>query len=263
MMTIYKKEMRQSFKTLVIWTLSVAFMVLICIVMYPEMKSQMDSVNDMFANMGSFTAAFGMDKLNFGTLIGFYGIECGNMLGIGGGFFAALIGTGVLAGEEKEHTAEFLLTHPVSRASVLIQKLLAVFTQIFILNVFVAAVGFISAAAIDEKINTGDFFLLHTAYFLMQLQTACICFGISAFIKRGSTGVGLGIAMMLYFMNIVCNISEKADFLKYYTPYSYSDSGRVLSDGALDAGLVFAGATFAVIGVLLAFVKYTRKDISA
>lgn len=75
----------------------------------------MEGVSEMFASMGSFTAAFGMDRISFGTLIGFYAVECGNILGIGGAFFAAMIAINALAKEEKERTAEFLLTQPVSR----------------------------------------------------------------------------------------------------------------------------------------------------
>ena len=101
-MTIYIKELRQSLKSLCIWTCAIGGMMLVCILMFPEMKNEMDSVSSVFANMGGFTAAFGMDKLSFGELMGFYGIECGNILGIGGGFFAALVGISVLASEEKE-----------------------------------------------------------------------------------------------------------------------------------------------------------------
>ena len=60
----------------------------------------------MFASMGSFTEAFGMDKISFGTLTGFYAVECGNILGLGGAFFSALCGVSILAKEEKDHTAE-------------------------------------------------------------------------------------------------------------------------------------------------------------
>jgi len=132
-MTIYIKELKQSFKSLCIWTASIAFMMLVCVLLFPEMKGEMDSVSSIFANMGGFTAAFGMDKLSFGQLMGFYGIECGNVLGIGGGFFAALAGISVLANEEKERTAEFLLTHPISRVSIITQKLLSVLTQVVVI----------------------------------------------------------------------------------------------------------------------------------
>ena len=54
----------------------------------------------LFAGMGDFSAAFGLDRLGYGTIMGFYGIECGNILGLGGAFFAALTAMGLLDGEE-------------------------------------------------------------------------------------------------------------------------------------------------------------------
>ena len=69
-MRLLKHEMRQGILSLAIWTGSIAFLMVICIVMFPEMKGQMEDVSDMFASMGSFTAAFGMDRLSFGTLTG-------------------------------------------------------------------------------------------------------------------------------------------------------------------------------------------------
>lgn len=262
-MTIYIKELKQSFRSLCIWTASIAFMMLVCILLFPEMKSEMDSVSDLFANMGGFSAAFGMDKLSFGEIMGFYGIECGNVLGIGGGFFAALAGISVLANEEKERTAEFLLTHPVSRFSVVSQKLLSVLTQVVVLNVVVVGVSLISAAAIGEEFEMKEFLLLHIAYLIMQLEISCICFGISAFIRRGSIGIGLGLALALYFLNIVCNISEQAEFLRYITPYAYADASSIISEDKLDIGLIAVGAAVAVIGAAVGFFRYLKKDISA
>lgn len=262
-MTIYIKELKQSFRSLCIWTASIAFMMLVCILLFPEMKSEMDSVSDLFANMGGFTAAFGMDKLSFGEIMGFYGIECGNVLSIGGGFFAALAGISVLANEEKERTAEFLLTHPVSRLSVVSQKLLSVLTQVVVLNLVVVGVSLISAAVVGEEFEMKEFILLHIAYLLMQLEISCICFGISAFIRRGSIGIGLGLALALYFLNIVCNISEQAEFLRYITPYAYADASSIISEDKLDIGLIAVGAAVAVIGAAVGFFRYLKKDISA
>ena len=78
-----------------------------------------------------------MDRLNFGTLVGFYAVEGGNMLGIGGAFFAAITAITALMKEEKERTAEFLLTHPLSRVRVITEKLLSVYAIIVILNVVI------------------------------------------------------------------------------------------------------------------------------
>ena len=262
-MTIYIKELKQSFKSLCIWTASIAFMMLVCVLLFPEMKGEMDSVSSIFANMGGFTAAFGMDKLSFGQLMGFYGIECGNVLGIGGGFFAALAGISVLANEEKERTAEFLLTHPISRVSIIAQKLLSVLTQVVVLNIVVVAVSLISAAVIDESFEMKEFMLLHIAYLIMQLEICCICFGISAFIRRGSIGIGLGLALAFYFMNLVCNMTEQAEFLRYITPYAYAEASNIISEGKLDTVLIVIGIIIAVIGAAVGFIKYTKKDIAS
>ena len=120
-MTLFYHELKQGRLALLIWSGIVAGMLAVCILIYPEMARQMEEVSGMFAEMGSFSAAFGMDRINFGEFIGFFGVECGNILGLGGGFFAAFVGSTALAKEEKEHTAEFLLTHPISRQSVVLQ----------------------------------------------------------------------------------------------------------------------------------------------
>lgn len=262
-MVIYIKELKQSFKSLCIWTLSIAFMIVVCIFLFPEMKNEMDNVSDVFANMGEFTAAFGMDRLSFGDLMGFYGIECGNTVGMGGGFFAALAGISALAKEEKERTAEFLLTHPVSRFSVITQKLFSVLTQVLILNIIIVAVSLISVKAIGESFEMKAFVLLHVSYLIMQLEISCICFGISAFIKRGSIGIGLGIALAFYFLNIVCNISDQAEFLRYITPYAYAEASTIISEEKLDIGLIALGAVYAAAGIAVSCIKYLKKDIAS
>ena len=86
-MTILKKEIRQGLLPFGIWTGATAFLVAVCVFLFPEIQEEINSVSDMFANMGSFSAAFGMDRLSMGEPMGFYGIECGNILGIGGGFW--------------------------------------------------------------------------------------------------------------------------------------------------------------------------------
>ena len=108
------------------------------------MRGQVDNISTMFSDMGSFTTAFGMDKLNFGTLVGYYAIECGNVLGLGGAFFASICAAAILCREEKEKTAEFLLMHPVSRIRVITEKLIAVLIQVLALNLIVFAVAILS-----------------------------------------------------------------------------------------------------------------------
>lgn len=260
-MTMVKHEVKQGIRSLAIWTAAIAFLLAVCVFMFPEMKGEMEDVGDMFSSMGSFTEAFGMDRINFGTLTGFYAVECGNILGLGGAFFAALSAVSILAKEEKEHTAEFLFTHPVRRSRIVTEKLCAVILQIVLMNLLVFGVSIASVAAIGEEIPWKEIVLLHLAYFLLQIEIAGICFGISAFLKRGSLGAGLGIAAVLYFLNLIANISETAEFLKYITPFGYAEGADIVTNGRLEEGLVLLGMLYGIIGIAAAFSWYCRKDI--
>lgn len=260
-MTLLKHELRQGWKTLAIWTAAIGFFIVLCVLMYPEMGKEMEGVNEMFSSMGAFTSAFGMDRLNFGTLIGFYAVECGNILGIGGAFFAALTAVSSLAKEEKERTAEFLLSHPVSRPWIVSQKLLAVMLQIVIMNAAVFALSALSVAAIGEEIPWKELCLLHLAYFLVQLELAGICFGVSAFLRQSGLGIGIGIAAVMYFLNITANISKDAEFLKYITPFGYAEGADIIANGRLNAEMLLLGMVYAAIGISVAFWKYCGKDI--
>ena len=261
-MTIFIHEMKRNKWSLIIWTAVISFMLGICVIIYPEMSAQMSDISQMFADMGSFSAAFGMDQINFGEFIGFFGVECGNVLGLGGAFFAAIIGVSVLAKEEKEHTAEFLLTQPISRTRIISEKLCAVFAQIIILNVVVAGVTALTVFAIGEEINVKTLALLLFAYFILQIEITLITFGISAFIRRGGLGIGLGIAVMFYFINIVANLTDKAKFLKYITPFGYTDGADIISNNAININYLTVGIILALIGGVTAYVKYIKKDIA-
>lgn len=260
-MTIIKHELRMGRTSFLIWTSAIGFLLAVCVFLFPEMKGQMDGVSDVFASMGSFTEAFGMDRLNFGTLVGFYAIECGNVLGLGGAFYAALCAVGVLSKEEKDKTAEFLLAHPVNRTRVITEKLIAVFIQITALNFIIYALSIGSMSIIGESIPWKEISLLHLAYYLLQLELAGICFGVSAFLRKGSAGIGLGIAAMMYVLNLIANIAEVAEFLKYITPFGYCDGADIVTSGSLNSVMLAIGMAISIIGIAAAYLKYTRKDI--
>ena len=202
-----------------------------------------------------------MDRLNFGTLTGFYAVECGNILGLGGAFFASLCAVGILSKEEKDKTAEFLLTHPVSRKRVITEKLIAVLIQITAMNIIIYALAVGSIAVVGETIPWKEISLMHIAYYLLQLELAGICFGISAFLRKGSVGVGLGIAAMMYFLNLIANITDVAEFLKYITPFGYCEGADIVSNGSLDCTLVAIGIVLGISGIITSYIKYTKKDI--
>lgn len=262
-MTLFFHELKRDRVKLIVWTAAIASMLFISIIIYPQMTAQMGDMGDMFSQMGGFSEAFNMDKINFGEFTGYFAVECGNVLGLGGAFFAALLGISALAREERERTAEFLLTHPVSRTYVVTQKLLAVVAQILILNLVVMLTSLAGALAVGEKVDVKLIFCVFLGYFLMQIEIGCIMFGISAFLRGNGLGIGLGTAFLLYFMNILANLTDDAAFLRYITPFSYADGTTIAANGGMEVKYLIPGLVFTAAGIAAAYVQYNRKDIRA
>lgn len=261
-MTLLKHELSLGKQMLLIWTAVIAGMFGVCIFIYPEMKEQMNDISGMFSNLGNFSAAFGMDKISFGEFLGFFSVECGNILGLGGAFFAALCGISSLAKEEKEQTAEFLLTHPISRNNILLQKFSALLLQILFLNVVVILMTAVSIYLIGETPDIKTLALMFLAYFILQIETAAVCFGLSAFLNNSGFGIGLGIAALFYFINILANLTDEMSFLKFFTPFSYTEGSDIIAEKSIPLSYLSVGLIITVISVIMAFYKYNRKDIA-
>ena len=260
-MTLFLHELKRNRLALIIWSAAIAFMLGICVIIYPEMSKQMGELSEMFSDMGAFSDAFGMDQLNFGEFMGYFAIECGNTLGLGGSIFAAILGISALTKEEQNRTAEFLLSHPVSRVSILTSKALAILCQIFIMNLAVMSVTLLGTLAIGESAEFGKLVLIFLANILMQIEIAAITLGVSVFIKSNGLGIGIGIAFWLYFLNIIANLSKDIEFLKYITPFGYTDGGYIVEKASLEWKYLAVGAAITLIGIVLAYKKYPSKDV--
>ncbi len=261
-MTAFLKELRSGYRSLLLWSAVIGGLMALCVVMYPSIASSMGDISALFANMGAFSAAFGMDTLDFGTIMGFYGVECGNILGLGGAFFAALSAMGLLAGEEGGHTAEFLLTHPIGRTRIALEKLAALAVMVLALNLVCFLCGAGAILAVGGEAAWGDLLRYHGALLAMQLEIGGICFGLSSLLQRSSFGLAMGLAALLYFLGIIVNLDAGLEWLRYITPYYYADAARLFAGEAV-TGPLAAGCAWGLGGMALGIWWYQRKDISS
>lgn len=105
-------------------------------------------------------------------LIGFYATECGNILGWAVHSCISLIAVS-LAKEEKEHTAEFLFAHPISRKDSHGKTDLCLVPASDIecdrVPVFIGSISLIGEEILWKKSAC------HLTYFLIQIELAGIC----------------------------------------------------------------------------------------
>ena len=81
MMHIFLHEIKRGKFGVLTWSLVIGGMIMLCILLFPELTKEGASIQAAIESMGTFTAAFGADRLSYGELMGFYGIYGGACLG--------------------------------------------------------------------------------------------------------------------------------------------------------------------------------------
>ena len=193
--------------------------------------------------------------------MGYFGVEIGNTLGLGGALMAGIIGISALSKEERDGTSELLLTMPVSREWIVFEKLLFCVFHIFVVNAAAVLFSTIGIAAINVDADAGKIALIFLSHFIMQLEIVAITFGISACFSKNVIGIGIGISFGLYFLNILANLEDSLEFISKITPFGYANSAYIVEHGKIDVLSLVIGLIITGLGVALAFARYTKKDI--
>lgn len=262
-MTLLKHEIKMNRKTLMIWALSVGVLCAGCILLFQSLEESMRGMAEAYSEMGAFSQALGMDKLNVSTLEGFYGTEIALMFAIGGAMFAAMTGAAMLSKEEEGHTCEFLLTLPMGRGAVIFGKYMAMVLLVILFNVMTVLLVLAGFAGIGEMPDGKIFALYHGTQLLMQLEIGSVCFMISAVSKRKQLGASLGLAMVLYMADLMCRVIPDLENLKFVTPYYFSNGADIFAGGKPEIEMVMISLAVIVLSVVAAAVVYEKRDLAA
>lgn len=262
-MSLFWQECKMNFKTMLVWALCVGGMCLGCLLLYDSLGESVEEMSDMFANLGAFSEALGMDRMGIGTLEGYYAVEISILLNLGGALYGAMLGAGMTAKEEEGKTYEFLNVMPLGRGRILAEKyaafavLLAVFHGICICLILC---GFAWMGSMPDMRNFAEY---HGAAYFMCCEIGTICFLLSVLCRKRPTGAAVGIAVIFYMMDIMCRVVPALDKIKYLTPFYYSNAADIFSGGGRSEGLPGAGAGAVVLGLTLgvSFVIYKKKDL--
>lgn len=262
-MTLLRHELKMNAKALLIWTACLGFCCFGCLLLFEGLEESMAGMADAYAQMGAFSTALGMDKINVGTMEGFYAAEVALMFAIGGAMFAAMTGAAMVSKEEEGHTSEFLSTLPFGRGQIILWKYAAAAALIVLFNLICLlwiGAGFLLAG---EGVPQKEFWMYHGAQLLMQLEVGSVCFLASAFCKKKQIGAALGFAVLLYMMDLICRVVPDAAGLKYVTPYYFSNATDIFSKGRVSTGMLATGVGVTVLCACLSAAVYCRRDLAA
>ena len=260
-----KRELKVNLKSFIIWTSILIGMFLIVYLMYPSIISSgniemMNEMMDMFPD--EILKAFNMDISTMDSAYGWLKTEGFVFVYLIVGVYSSIMGSSILLKEESEKTIEYLNALPIRRRDILKSK---VFCGIFYIVLMVLLMGIFNYIGLELS---GDFdrkqFLLLS---LTPLFIGLPLFGINLFIStlcrktKKTFGIALGVSFLSYFLQILSEMSEEVEFLKYFTVYTLGDLRNVIVDVSINPVLVLISILISIIFITLSFVRYEKKEL--
>jgi ABC-2 type transport system permease protein len=208
-------------------------------------------------------AMFGMLDMEITSLSGYYGILHFYLL-IMGSIYAIILGAGILAKEERDKTAEFLMSKPVTRSQVLFSKLLAgvVYILAFALIDYVISIAFIRDIAPKENVSF-ELFLLIASMMLIMLAFFCLSFGLSALLKdnRKSSNIMISLLSASYLVSVYMDMVERTEWMRPLVIFKYFSTNQIFADGVLEPTYIGCCIGWILVGLAMAFIGYPRRDL--
>jgi ABC-2 type transport system permease protein len=263
---IFRHEFGARLKSVIIWSLGAAALLLIYGSFFSIFADQAALLNDMLDRFPpEMSAAFGLDKMDLSTVLGFYSFLF-LFVQLCLAIQAANYGFGLVSVEEAELTADFLLSKPVSRAQVLNSKLLAALASLTITNAVVWIVSFAAIALFRDgrEYDADTLLLMLASIVIFQLFFLSVGLVISLLVKRVRSvtpyglGLGFGAYVLAAFSGLVGEVA-----LELITPFKHLDAAAIVQRGALDTPLVLLNVGVSLAALAASYWLYLRRDIPA
>lgn len=262
---LYRREMKKSWKLLVVFTAILTLYVVMIIVMYtPEMLNMFQQFSQTMPQlMASFKMDFSSDSL---TLLGYMvsGLY-GYILILFPMIFSMIRGNGLVARYVDSGSMASLLAAPVKRAAVARTQMAVLLTGIVWMIVYTTGLEIaVIAMHAPGQAALGTLLKLNAGLLALHLFIGGVCFLASCVFSevRLSIAVGSGVPGLMFVLQMLAQAGDKTEAFKYATFFTlYDPEGIVAGTNGAFAGvwILFAGAALLYLASVLVF---TRRDLS-
>ena len=167
---LYLKELKRNRKNATIWTGIVLAFTLMILSIYPSFAEMGEEMAKLMSSMPeAYARAFGIDSNTWASIVGFYSTYYGVYITLLMGIFTASTGATIVGKEERDGTAEFLLTHPLSRATVSSTKMAVLGTLFLIVYAVQSLVAVAGMAVFGDDVPWETVAAMHAHGFALVL----------------------------------------------------------------------------------------------
>jgi ABC-2 type transport system permease protein len=262
---IFRQEFKMLLRSVITWSVAIAAVILIYVSMFSSLAADAELLMKMLANFpDALLDAFGMRGVDLSTVLGYFGFAF-LFAQICLAIQAANYGFGLVSVEEREWTADFLLSKPVSRVQILTSKLLAALAGLTITNVVVWISSFLCLALFkgDRTYDPMPLVLLLLTIVVFQLFFFSVGLVISLLVKRvrSVTPYAMALGFGMYVLSAFGDMLGES-VLETVSPFKQFDPGYILQHAAWDP-LALISVSVIVISLVGSYLLYTRRDIPA
>lgn len=178
--------------------------------------------------------------------------------------YAIGAGSRAIAGEEERQSLDLLLSTPVRRRRVLLDKALAMFTATVGLGAVLALAIVVTGPPFEISIGVANVLAAVAGCVLLALAFGGIALAVGAGTGRRSVAVGVtaGIAAGSYLIDLLALSVNGLGWLQRLSPFFYYRDPESIIRGLDPIDAIVLGA-IAVVSVAIAVWAFERRDLSA
>lgn len=262
-MNVFLRELTAHRRSTLIWAVSLSALILIFMSFYPAFTADVALFRQVLEQFPeALRAALNLSLETFFTIYGFFGYLLGFAI-LAGSIQAMNLGTGIISKEAAGKTADFLLSKPVTRTTVVSAKLAAALVVLLITNVVFSAAALATASALaTEPFSAGRLLLLSSTLLLVQLFFLALGVLFSVILPKikSPVSVSLPTVFVFYIIAMVGDVLARED-VRYITPFKFFQPDRIIATGSLETGTLVILLLFVAAATALSYVIFNRKDI--
>ncbi|MEI6602131.1 MAG: ABC transporter permease subunit [Clostridia bacterium] len=264
-MNLFLREMKSNFKSLIIWSVSFAFLIVVGMIKFAGTSADPALLKDVINQIPAFVRAlFGFGDFDISSLIGFYGIVNFYVIVLAA-VHACFVAAHTISKEEQEKTTEFLIVKPVSRNKILFSKMMAVLVNVIVINAISSICSILVVSAMDQTKNfTLDIILMMCITFVVQLIFLLIGTTIASLSHKPKLAAARGTMILVatYLLGSLIDMFPEISFLKGLTPFKYFNTVDVLNQTSPDPLMVVLTVVLASLLCILTFKGYEKRDMN-
>jgi ABC-2 type transport system permease protein len=196
------------------------------------------------------------------TVGGFITMEFMNYLPLLLGLWALMAGSGLIRREEERNSLDLLISTPVSRTGIFLEKWLAYVLALVAIVALLFAGTLLGASVYNQVLPYQDLFeALFNAFITTVLFGNLALLASQMTTRRSAAGFTGGILIASYLLNSVSYNVKSLDLVRPISPFYYYDKSKPLAKGMdMDWGAVLPLIAVGLLFMAVALYMYLKRD---